>query len=87
MSADRPWPATKITICLRSPEGKPCCLPPPYGPGPAALSALAALLLSPTTAHAAGPGDTIALPVRDAMAALVVQDEDRTGYERTKFRH
>ncbi|WP_405968830.1 HNH endonuclease family protein [Streptomyces sp. NBC_00015] len=27
------------------------------------------------------------LPVRDALAALTVQDEDRTGYERTKFRH
>ncbi|WP_328786025.1 HNH endonuclease family protein (plasmid) [Streptomyces canus] len=53
----------------------------------AALSALAALLLIPGTAHAADPGDTIALPVRDALAALPVQDEDRTGYERTKFRH
>ncbi|MFK4103191.1 HNH endonuclease family protein [Streptomyces sp. NPDC019531] len=53
----------------------------------AALSALAALLLTPATAHAADPGDTIALPVRDALATLPVQDEDRTGYERTKFRH
>ncbi|MFI5825027.1 hypothetical protein ACIA8I_39075 [Streptomyces rishiriensis] len=53
----------------------------------AALSAPAALLLTPATAHAADPGDTIALPVRDALAALPVQDEDRTGYERTKFRH
>ncbi|MEU5047866.1 HNH endonuclease family protein [Streptomyces griseorubiginosus] len=53
----------------------------------AALSALA-VLLTPTTAHAASsPGDTIALPVRDALAALPVQAEDRTGYERTKFRH
>ncbi|KUN55469.1 hypothetical protein AQJ46_49435 [Streptomyces canus] len=52
----------------------------------AALSALAALLLAPA-AHAADPGDTIALPVRDVLAALPVQDEDRTGYERTKFRH
>ncbi len=60
----------------------------------AALSALAALLtpaahaVSPAPAslrHA--PGDTITLPVRDALAALTVQDEDRTGYERTKFRH
>ena len=52
----------------------------------AALFALAALL-TPTTAHAADPGDTVALPVRDALAALPVQDEDRTGYERTKCRH
>nr|WP_107056083.1 HNH endonuclease family protein [Streptomyces griseus] len=43
-------------------------------------------MLTPSAAHAA-PGDTIALPVRDALAALAVQDEDRTGYERTKFRH
>ncbi|MEV5921954.1 HNH endonuclease family protein [Streptomyces pseudogriseolus] len=43
-------------------------------------------MLTPGVAHAA-PGDTIVLPVRDALAALAVQDEDRTGYERTKFRH
>jgi hypothetical protein len=55
----------------------------------AALSVLA-VLPTPTTAtaHTAfGPGDTIALPVRDALAALPVQTESRTGYERTKFRH
>jgi hypothetical protein len=40
------------------------------------------------TAHtASSPGDTMALPVRDALAALPVQTESRTGYERTKFRH
>ncbi|MFC7900240.1 HNH endonuclease family protein [Streptomyces griseoincarnatus] len=44
------------------------------------------VLLTPGAAHAA-PGETIVLPVRDALAALAVQDEDRTGYERTKFRH
>lgn len=54
-------------------------------------------LLAPTTAaHAVSPtqvalrhapGDTITLPVRDALAALTVQGEGRTGYERTKFRH
>ncbi|MCX5097483.1 hypothetical protein OOK36_54485 [Streptomyces sp. NBC_00365] len=49
----------------------------------AALSALAALL-TPVTAHAASPGDAVALPVRDALAALPIQQEDRTGYERTK---
>ncbi|MFF4787900.1 HNH endonuclease family protein [Streptomyces griseorubiginosus] len=53
----------------------------------AVLATLAALLTSPATAHAADPGDTVTLPVRDALAALSVQDEDRTGYERTKFRH
>ncbi|MFE2972209.1 HNH endonuclease family protein [Streptomyces sp. NPDC059340] len=58
----------------------------------AALSALA-VLLAPTTAHAAtpthvvAPGDTVAMPVRDALQALPVQDENRAGYERTKFRH
>ncbi|WP_369228952.1 HNH endonuclease family protein [Streptomyces sp. R21] len=52
----------------------------------AALSALA-VLLTPTNAHAAAPGDTVALPIRDALTALLVQGEDRTGYERTKFRH
>ncbi|MGW6521713.1 HNH endonuclease family protein [Streptomyces sp. NPDC054962] len=61
----------------------------------AALSALAALL-APATARAAypavaplrhSPGDTITLPVSDALAALAVQDENRTGYERTKFKH
>ncbi|MGW0875316.1 hypothetical protein ACWD3Z_33235 [Streptomyces sp. NPDC002740] len=60
----------------------------------AVMSALAALLspaahaVSPAPAslrHA--PGDTLTLPVRDALAALTVQDENRTGYERTKFRH
>ncbi|MFE2971705.1 hypothetical protein ACFXKC_50630 [Streptomyces sp. NPDC059340] len=56
----------------------------------AALSALA-VLLAPTTAHAApadhlprhAPGDTITLPVRDALQALIVQDESRAGYERS----
>ncbi|MFD5661420.1 HNH endonuclease family protein [Streptomyces hirsutus] len=51
----------------------------------AALCALA-VVFTPGAAHAE-PGDTIAVPVREALAALPVQDEDRTGYERTKFRH
>ncbi|MFF7888166.1 HNH endonuclease family protein [Streptomyces sp. NPDC007916] len=33
------------------------------------------------------PGDTVTLPVRDALAALTVQDESRTGYTRDKFKH
>ncbi|WP_232838703.1 HNH endonuclease family protein [Streptomyces geranii] len=46
-----------------------------------------AVLLSPTAAHAAAPGDTVALPVRDALHALTVQIENRTGYDRSLFRH
>ncbi|MGQ4431321.1 MULTISPECIES: HNH endonuclease family protein [unclassified Streptomyces] len=58
----------------------------------AVLSVLAALL-SLTTAHAAQPahgaasGDTVTLPVGDALASLPVQAESRTGYERSKFKH
>jgi hypothetical protein len=48
--------------------------------------AAVATLLAPATADAA-PGDTVATPVRDALQALSVADEDRTGYERTKFKH
>ncbi|MFJ3021497.1 hypothetical protein RKD37_001783 [Streptomyces ambofaciens] len=51
----------------------------------AAVAALAALTF-PTTAHA-DPGDTVTLPVRQALAQLPIADEDRTGYERDKFRH
>nr|WP_225817999.1 HNH endonuclease family protein [Streptomyces echinatus] len=46
------------------------------------------------TAHAApaapalaAPGDSVTLPVREALAQLAVRTEDRTGYERTKFKH
>ncbi|WP_405976535.1 HNH endonuclease family protein [Streptomyces sp. NBC_00988] len=58
----------------------------------AVLSVLTALL-SPAAAHAAAadhhaaPGDSVTLPVRDALAALPLQTENRTGYERTKFKH
>ncbi|WP_329266550.1 HNH endonuclease family protein [Streptomyces sp. NBC_01451] len=52
-----------------------------------AAAAALAVLLSPATAHAVGPGDTVALPVRDALHALTIQTENRTGYERSKFRH
>ncbi|GHI91757.1 HNH endonuclease family protein [Streptomyces olivaceus] len=50
-----------------------------------AAAAFAALAL-PTTAHA-DPGDSITAPVRQALAALPVADEDRTGYDRDKFKH
>ncbi|KFG10885.1 HNH endonuclease family protein [Streptomyces scabiei] len=59
----------------------------PHATGLAAAAAIALLLTPTTTAHAAGPGDRVVSPVRDALTALTVQDEDRTGYERTKFRH
>ena len=58
----------------------------------AALSVFT-ILFTPITAHAAtparaaAPGDTVVLPVRDALAALLVRSESRTGYERTKFKH
>lgn len=60
-------------------------LPRAIGAATTVVSTLA-VLLTPGGAHAA-PGDTVVLPVRDALTALAVQDEDRTGYERTKFRH
>ncbi|MER5522690.1 hypothetical protein ACWC2M_32715 [Streptomyces sp. NPDC001761] len=57
----------------------------------AVVAAVFAALVVPTTAHAApaasAPGDTITLPVQDALAQLPVRSEDRTGYERTKFKH
>jgi hypothetical protein len=49
------------------------------------LSALTALL-TPAPA-AAAPGETVTLPVRDALQALPVEPENRAGYERSKFRH
>jgi hypothetical protein len=56
----------------------------------AAAAVLAALLI-PANAHAApaatAPRDAVTLPVRDALAQLPVRIEDRTGYERSKFRH
>ncbi|MDH6222955.1 hypothetical protein [Streptomyces pseudovenezuelae] len=52
------------------------------------LSALAALLTpAPASATEAAPGETVTLPVRDALQTLPVEEEDRTGYERSKFRH
>ncbi|WP_031102252.1 MULTISPECIES: HNH endonuclease family protein [unclassified Streptomyces] len=54
-------------------------------------AAVLAALLAPTTAHAApataAPRDAVTLPVQDALAQLPVRTEDRTGYERTKFKH
>ncbi|MGY5103029.1 HNH endonuclease family protein [Streptomyces sp. 900105245] len=62
----------------------------------ALLAAALTALLAPTTAHAtpaghatrvAAPGDTVALPVQDALAQLPVRTEDRTGYVLTAFKH
>jgi hypothetical protein len=57
----------------------------------ATAGALLAALLIPSTAHAAaGAGarrDTVTAPVRDLLDQLPVRAEDRTGYERTKFKH
>lgn len=33
------------------------------------------------------PGETVTLPVRDALAALTVTDEDRAGCSRDRFKH
>jgi hypothetical protein len=44
--------------------------------------ALAALVLSPSTAHAAAP-----VPLADAVAALPVAGESREGYDRSLFPH
>ncbi|MET7944157.1 HNH endonuclease family protein [Streptomyces sp. NPDC005302] len=61
----------------------------------AALSVVALLITQTGTAHAApaapdrttAPGDTIVMPVRDALKALPLRGESRAGYERSKFRH
>ncbi|MEW2290510.1 HNH endonuclease family protein [Streptomyces sp. NPDC047841] len=58
----------------------------------AAAAAVLAALLAPTTAHAApapaaAPRDAVTLPVQDILAQLPVRSEDRTGYERRKFKH
>jgi len=59
---------------------------------PVALAACASLF-SPSPATAATPrttraaGQTITLPVRDALAQLPLAVEDRTGYQRTAFHH
>jgi len=61
-----------------------------------AFSALTSALITPTAAHAvpvapasqrSAPGDTITLPVRDALAALPVQDESRAGYRNSSAMH
>ncbi|MFJ2746207.1 HNH endonuclease family protein [Streptomyces sp. NPDC087440] len=61
----------------------------------AAATAALAALLTPGAQAAAGPaanphgapGDILVMPVQDVLKALPVAAEDRTGYERTKFKH
>lgn len=66
----------------------------------AAGLALAACLLTPTAAASAAvpastaslpatrtAGQTITMPVQDALASLPVAAEDRAGYQRTAFKH
>lgn len=53
----------------------------------AAAAALAALI---TPAHADGPlgakGDTLSMPLADALAALPAAGENRAGYQRSAFK-
>lgn len=61
----------------------------------AAVAFALAAALSPTTAHAATdfglvglhPGQTVTVPVRNALVQLPVAGEDRAGYQRTAFKH
>ncbi|WP_435853758.1 HNH endonuclease family protein [Streptomyces misionensis] len=60
----------------------------------AAAAAAFTVLLVPAAANTAiaaphfrVPGQTVTVPVRDALAELPVRQEDRTGYERSKFKH
>ncbi|MGW7617445.1 HNH endonuclease family protein [Streptomyces antimycoticus] len=53
-----------------------------------AVGIVAAAALAGATAPAvADPGDTVSTTLRQAVADLPVVAEDRTGYERSKFRH
>ncbi|MFG2825055.1 HNH endonuclease [Kitasatospora sp. NPDC048365] len=46
----------------------------------------APVIAAPAAAHRAA-GETVTTTLYEAIDALPVADEDRTGYERTKFRH
>ncbi|WP_223280743.1 HNH endonuclease family protein [Streptomyces antnestii] len=56
------------------------------------LAAIAALTIPTANAQAApgpfgNPGDILTMPLQNALKALPVQAEDRTGYQRTSFKH
>jgi hypothetical protein len=78
---------------LWSSRGNPVVRFTPVTRTAAAVLSVLAALFAPTTAHAAtpqqaaAPGGTVTLPVREALASLPVRTENRTGYERSKFRH
>jgi hypothetical protein len=79
-------PATKITTSRIFLEGtRPVRLLATLA---AATAAVAALI---TPAHAVGPlgeaGGTLALPLHDAVKVLPTAEENRTGYQRSSFRH
>ncbi|MFG2651194.1 hypothetical protein [Streptomyces sp. NPDC048436] len=69
---------------------------PVIAPTAILLTAAAALTL-PAAAHAAAPadsphpvpraGETVTQPLQAALKSLTVKDEDRTGYQRTSFKH
>lgn len=54
---------------------------------PAVAQPAAAAPVTARTASVAVPGETLTLPVRDALARLSIAQEDRTGYSRDAFRH
>lgn len=49
--------------------------------------AATAALAGATSPAVADPGETVTTTLRQAVADLSIADEDRIGYERTKFRH
>ncbi|WP_405634355.1 HNH endonuclease family protein [Streptomyces sp. NBC_00056] len=56
------------------------------------LAAVTALAIPTAAAQAApgpfgSPGDVITTPIRFALKALPIKDEDHTGYQRTSFKH
>ncbi|MBW5420297.1 DUF1524 domain-containing protein [Streptomyces sp. BG9H] len=58
----------------------------------AVLLATVAALTSPAAAHATPtqapePGKTVVRPLQTALKALSIKDEDRSGYQRTSFKH
>jgi hypothetical protein len=78
---------SKITDSLCSSKGSVLRLTRTVQTAAVTLAALGSLIAPTSYASAAEPGDTVAMPVRDALKALPVSGEDRTGYQRSKFRH
>ncbi|MFF7549627.1 DUF1524 domain-containing protein [Streptomyces canus] len=70
-------------------EGVPPCVPPPPGLRPPHCPYSPSCSPPPPTppTQPPAPATRSRCSVRDALAALPVQTESRTGYERTKFRH